>query len=227
MAPNNALRENHAAKRKARSKSPAPKSRLRSATQDAFGASRIEENRVKSVVPDEEVIARGTGVHTEVDEFIGTPQSEVRCFLTGLMFITRLPVPSWCDHHPGFLMRGMAWFPLLGTCVGAYCAAWFDTLWLLWPEHPLICATFSCFASNWLTGCFHEDGLGDSFDGFGGGWTVKQILDIMKDSRVGTYGSVSLILYLTAKVQLLGLVGASGWVLFWRPIRLGGQQPPL
>jgi len=163
----------------------------------------------KSVISDEEVIGCKSPL---VDAFVGTPQSELRCFLTGLMFVTRLPCPSWCDHHPGFLMRSMAWFPLLGFCVGVFCGCFYDAFCILWT--PLISALLSCFFSNWLTGCFHEDGLGDSFDAFGGGWTKKQILDIMKDSRIGTYGSVSLILYLSAKVALIGDLGVSNWALF-------------
>ena len=91
-------------------------------------------------------------------------------------------------------MRAMAWFPLLGTIVGLWCAAWADAAMLLWHNNPEIVAAISTGASIWLTGCLHEDGLGDTMDGFGGGWTKKQIMTIMKDSRVDTYGAMGLIM---------------------------------
>ena len=77
--------------------------------------------------------------------------------------------------------------------------------------HRLVAASASTVASVWLTGCFHEDGLVDTADGFGGGWTKSQVLRIMKDSRIGTYGSVILCLYLVTKIQLLALLGVSAW----------------
>lgn len=65
-----------------------------------------------------------------------------------------------------------------------------------------------------MTGCFHEDGLADSADGLGGGWSKSQVLKIMTDSRVGTFGCAALAMFLLMKVQLLGLLGASHWQLF-------------
>ena len=65
-------------------------------------------------------------------------------------------------------------------------------------------------ASVWLTGCFHEDGLADTIDGFGGGWGRVQILRIMKDSRVGTYGCIGSVLALIMKVHALTLLGERG-----------------
>ena len=100
-------------------------------------------------------------------------------------FLTRLPCPGWCDHHPGYLMRAMAYFPLIGSCVvGVWAAAIYDAAASLWP--PLVAAALSSGGTLWLTGCFHEDGLCDTLDGFGGGWTKAQILRIMKDSRNGS-----------------------------------------
>src|SRR5699024_601639 len=57
----------------------------------------------------------------------------------------------------------------------------------------------SMLATIWLTGAFHEDGLADMFDGFGGGWTKEQILSIMKDSRIGTLGVAGLVGILALK----------------------------
>lgn len=80
---------------------------------------------------------------------------------------------------------------------------------MLWT--PTVAAAISTAASIWMTGCFHEDGLGDTVDGFGGGWTKKQIMTIMKDSRVGTFGAMGLILYTMTKIELLGHLGPSVW----------------
>lgn len=101
--------------------------------------------------------------------------------LTGLMFLTRLPCPGWCDHHPAYLMRSMCYFPIIGAVIGAWGAVFYSAAVVLLPAS--VAAGISTLATVWLTGCFHEDGLSDCFDGFGGGWGRTQILRIMKDSR--------------------------------------------
>jgi adenosylcobinamide-GDP ribazoletransferase len=67
----------------------------------------------------------------------------------------------------------------------------------------LIAASVSTLSTVWLTGCFHEDGLADVFDSFGGGWGKDQILRIMKDSRIGTYALIGSSLVLQMKIQAL------------------------
>lgn len=125
----------------------------------------------------------------------------------GIMFLTRLPVPAWVDHHPAHLMRAMQWFPLIGALVGAWGAAWHGAAALLWPSPPALAGAVSTLATVWVTGCFHEDGLSDTLDGFGGGWGREQILRIMKDSRIGTYALVGTGLLLQAKLAVLGALG--------------------
>ena len=141
-------------------------------------------------------------------------RSELRSFFTVFTFITRLPGPVFADHHPGYLMRGMAYFPLAGALVGVWCSLFFDlardVIGLALP----VSACVSTAASFWVTGCFHEDGLADSSDGIGGGWTKSQILKIMSDTRLGTYGCAVLLLYVVAKVELLSSLGPSRWALF-------------
>ena len=117
-------------------------------------------------------------MRTPIDEFEARPRDELRCFFTGVMFLTRLPCPGWCDHHPGYLMRGMGYFPLLGALIGVWAAAFYDAAASLFP--PLVAAAISSGGTLWLTGCFHEDGLCDTLDGFGGGWTKAQIMRIMR-----------------------------------------------
>ena len=75
----------------------------------------------------------------------------------------------------------------------------------------------SIAGSVWFTGAFHEDGFADFCDGFGGGWTKVRILDIMKDSRLGTYGTIGLISIIALKFlalqQLLSITGNSFFLL--------------
>ena len=98
-------------------------------------------------------------------------------------------------------MLALSWFPLLGAlAVGGWVALWHDAVLGVWP--PAVASVIAVGAGVWLSGCFHEDGLGDSMDGIGGGWTRAQILKIMKDSRVGTYAAVGLALWLHLKVAL-------------------------
>jgi cobalamin synthase len=157
-----------------------------------------------------EVESRGTGsaVRTPIDEFEDRPRDELRCFFTGLMFLTRLPCPGWCDHHPGYLMRGMAYFPLLGALIGVWAAAFYDAAASLWP--PLVAAAISSGSTLWLTGCFHEDGLCDTLDGFGGGWSKAQIMKIMRDSRNGSYATMGGCLWVLAKSAAIARLGETG-----------------
>ena len=118
-----------------------------------------------------------------------------------------------CDHHPGYLMRSLAYFPLLGALIGVWASAFFDAANALWP--PLVAAAVSGAGTLWLTGCFHEDGLCDTLDGFGGGWTKKQILTIMKDSRDGSYATMGGCLWVVAKCAALAALSParSVWAL--------------
>ena len=105
-------------------------------------------------------------------------------------------------------MRGMAYAPIVGGAIGAYVATFLDAALALGLPGT-VAATVSNGASFWLTGCFHEDGLADTADSFGGGWTRSQIKKIMADSRLGTYGCAVLALYLLAKVGLVAALGPS------------------
>lgn len=141
-------------------------------------------------------------------------KSEFRTFFTIWMFITRLPSPSWIDLHPGYLMRGMAYFPVAGCLLGVLYATVFDFVNISLGLHSSIAASFLVTLGLYITGCFHEDGLADSADGIGGGWSKCQILKIMTDSRVGTFGCAALCMFLLTKVQLLGQMGTSNWQLY-------------
>ena len=162
--------------------------------------------------------SKGAGTDDDVEEFLKETihfnfWNELRAFFTSFTFLTRLPGPYWADHHPGYLMLGMMYFPLCGAMIGLYSATFYDFVHNCLSLSSVIAAISSTGASFWLTGCFHEDGLADTSDGFGGGWTREQILRIMQDTRLGTYGCAVLSLYLHAKVSLISTAGQSIWAL--------------
>ncbi len=118
-------------------------------------------------------------------------KTELKTFFTALMFYTRIPCPSWVDYSPDLLNKSTRYFPIIGWIVGALSFLVYYLSHLAFSVE--IAVMMSIAAGVLLTGSFHEDGLADGFDGFGGGWTKSNILDIMKDSRIGTYGAVALI----------------------------------
>lgn len=125
---------------------------------------------------------------------------ELRIFLTALQFFTRIPVPAWVGHTPQQLEQASRYLPLVGALVGGIAAA---VLWLGAQALPLSLAVgLSMAASILATGAFHEDGLSDFADGLGGG-SKEKMLAIMKDSRVGVYGVIALVLVLLLKYQAL------------------------
>lgn len=130
---------------------------------------------------------------------------ELRLFLTAVQFFTRIPVPAWVGHSAQQLDQAARYFPLVGVLVGALSAA---MLWLSAQVFPLSLAVgLSMAASILITGAFHEDGLSDFADGMGGGYTLEKTLAIMKDSRVGAYGVIALVLVLLLKYQSLLALG--------------------
>ena len=128
-------------------------------------------------------------------------KKELRIFFTALMFYTRIPCPKWVDHSQEYLNKATRYFPLIGWIVGAVNVLVIYTFSFIFPSS--ICVIMTLGASVLLTGASHEDGYADLCDGFGGGWTKSQILEIMKDSRVGTYAVVGLILLIFLKIFTL------------------------
>lgn len=128
-------------------------------------------------------------------------KEEIRIFFTAMMFYSRLPCPSWTDHSEEYLNKATKYFPLIGLIIGLLSGIIWFASGFIFPLSVSILLLMT--ASIWITGAFHEDGLADVCDGFGGGWTPERILEIMKDSRVGTYGVVGLTLVLALKFMLL------------------------
>ena len=131
---------------------------------------------------------------------IVSANNQWRYFLTAIMFFTRIPV-HFERFNEADLNKSTRFFPLVGILVGAFGALIF---WLCNILLPLeVSVLISMVATILLTGAFHEDGLADAIDGLGGGWSREQVLTIMVDSRIGSYGAVGLFLALLTKYQAL------------------------
>lgn len=118
-----------------------------------------------------------------------------------LGFLTRIPIPRSIEHSPENLNDAARYFPAAGLLVGAFAALIYTLAAYVWP--PAVAVLLSMVSTVLLTGAFHEDGFADSCDGFGGGWDRAQVLTIMKDSRIGTYGAIGLGLIVALKFALL------------------------
>lgn len=130
--------------------------------------------------------------------------SEWRACVAAFTFLTRIPAYRLAAHTASDLPASSAYFPLVGIVVGALGALTYAGGVGLWPL-PLA-VILSVASTVWLTGAFHEDAAADSFDGFGGGWTGEQVLTIMKDSRVGSFALVGVLLLLAAKIAALSTI---------------------
>ncbi len=128
-------------------------------------------------------------------------KKEIKYFLTALSFFTRFPVGSIVDYSQDSLNRCNRYFPLIGLIVGGVAALSYYLFLLILPAS--VALLLSMLLTILFTGAFHEDGFADMCDGFGGGWKKEQILNIMKDSRIGTYGSIGLIGILLLKYSSL------------------------
>jgi adenosylcobinamide-GDP ribazoletransferase len=120
--------------------------------------------------------------------------------LTAVQFLTRLRVPS-VPFEQDSLARSVKFFPIVGLLIGSGSVLLYIALA---PHLPLlIVGLLVVVYLVAITGCIHEDGLADSADGFGGGWERDRVLTIMRDSRIGTYGTAALALSLFARILLI------------------------
>lgn len=139
---------------------------------------------------------------------------EWRLLLVAVQFLTRVPVriPLVAGRFdPAWLHASARHFPLVGAAVGLAGALVLCAAAVAWPAPPAIAVLLSMAATVWLTGGFHEDGLADTCDGLGGAVGRERALEIMKDSRLGSYGALGLLLTLALKAAALcALLAASG-----------------
>jgi len=126
--------------------------------------------------------------------------------------LTRLPVWRITSQSPTDFNRSIWAFPIVGGVVGAIAGlAYLAAHRLGLPI--LLAAIWTLAIQLWLTGALHEDGLADTADGFGGGHTPERKLDIMRDSRIGSYGALALILALAIRATAIATIAAPWPVL--------------
>jgi adenosylcobinamide-GDP ribazoletransferase len=168
---------------------------------------------------------------------------QVRLFFIALQFFTRLPIPQAVGFHPVWLAQSTRYFPLVGWVVAWAAGLVYLLAVQFWPQP--VALVLSTAAGIWLTGAFHEDGFADVCDGLGGSASRPRALEIMRDSRLGTYGVLGIVLLLATKIvslnamlpwQLLAALGMahplSRWLatsLIWRLqyVREEGRAKPM
>lgn len=124
---------------------------------------------------------------------------EFTLMFTALMFYTRIPMPKGVSiaYSDEILNKSTKYFPFIGWIIGTIGAVSYVFFELLFNHE--IAIALSMTTTILATGAFHEDGFADICDGFGGGWNKEKILEIMKDSRLGTYGTIGLVSMLAIK----------------------------
>lgn len=138
---------------------------------------------------------------TEPDQLLRTD------LIAAFALLTRLPVARFTPlGQPPDLARCVWAFPIVGLAVNGAGGL------VYWLAHrigmpPLLAAAWTLAATTILTGGFHEDGLADTADGFGGGTTPARKLDIMRDSRIGSYGALALLLSVLVRVTAIAALG--------------------
>ncbi|MGV3482880.1 MAG: adenosylcobinamide-GDP ribazoletransferase [Planctomycetaceae bacterium] len=136
-------------------------------------------------------------------------------FCTALQFLTRIPLctraPSGADEYRAAIGRGLTYFPLMGAMVTSVTAIAISGLLVGLPVELAVLLALALEAL--LTGAFHEDALADTCDALGGGWTREQVLTILKDSRLGTYGTLGLGLGVACRFYCLIAIVEHHW--FW------------
>ncbi|WP_378950210.1 adenosylcobinamide-GDP ribazoletransferase [Mesorhizobium sp. ANAO-SY3R2] len=129
----------------------------------------------------------------------------------GLVFFTRLPLPHF-EVRDRTLADAIWTAPLIGLLVALI--AWLAyAIASLLGLSPGLAAAIAMAAAMLATGCLHEDGLSDTADGFGGGRTREKKLEIMRDSRIGTYGACVLVVSILARWSAIAELGNPAHVL--------------
>ncbi len=125
----------------------------------------------------------------------------VKLFLSAVQFLTRLPVGSISSLSTDVLGEASVFFPLVGLLVAAGGVALNHLLSAWVGRNILVMLVLLYFVL--VTGGLHEDGLADTADGFGGGWRKDQILSIMRDSRIGSFGATAIVFSILARYVCL------------------------
>ena len=127
-----------------------------------------------------------------------------RPLLAAISFLTRIPVGRIASFEWADVARGAGWFPLVGAALGASLAM----VAFLLREHlpPALIAALMIVWEVLLTGALHFDALADMADGFGGGRTAEDVLRIMRDHAIGSYGGIALAMLVALKVAAYAIL---------------------
>lgn len=124
--------------------------------------------------------------------------------LLAMQFLTRVPVPGVASLSREAAMEGLRraviWFPLVGSLVGAVTALTIVLAEQLWTR--IVAVLIALAVEARMTGAFHEDAVADFCDGIGGGRNPEHAREIMKDSRIGTFGALALLLFVGMRATL-------------------------
>lgn len=137
------------------------------------------------------------------------------CFATAVQFLTRLPIALPAGKSSTFyalaFRHSLVFYPAVGGLIGLVTAIVFCALLFLGVT-PWIAAFVAVGAEAMLTGALHEDGFADTCDALGGCWSRDRALEILRDSRLGTYGTLALVLGVGARVAALATLGHFGYL---------------
>lgn len=122
-------------------------------------------------------------------------------FLVAVQFLTRFPVAAHSSSRPDALAKAAVFFPLVGLLVAAG-GVILNLLLSPYVSRSVVVVLVLVYLVI-VTGGLHEDALGDAADGFGGGWRKDQMLAIMRDSRIGSFGAIAIALGLLARFAFL------------------------
>lgn len=138
-------------------------------------------------------------------------RQELTLFALALQLLTRVPIGQWADYSDDRAAASSRYYPLIGALIGVVGAVIF---WVADAAFPQIVAVLiALIATALITGALHEDGFADCCDGLGGGATRERALEIMRDSRLGTYGVLGLMLMIALKLTVLTSVASA--ILPW------------
>jgi adenosylcobinamide-GDP ribazoletransferase len=161
----------------------------------------------------------------------------LHAFLTAVQILTRLPVPGGMNRagaDRSLLGEAAVFFPLVGGLIGLVTGALIWSASHLWPTTLAVLIGLAFEAV--LTGAFHEDAVADCCDGFGGGWAREDVLRIMKDSRIGSFGTLGLTLAILLRAGCLAgldrsllvpVAAAAGGLGRWAGLVVLAAAPPL
>lgn len=141
---------------------------------------------------------------------------EWAAFGTAVQFLTRVPWPTTELPSAAELSRCPVYFPVVGGLIGLVTSVALGIGCLLWPAWLAVLVALAIEAR--LTGAFHEDAVADFCDAFGGGWTREDVLRILKDSRIGSYGALGLgmavALRAGAMLEIIQQSGRHNWLVW-------------